>query len=221
MSVPYSLPSTQSMQEDPGNRTPETHQRNSGHYEPSYTDLQCQFSPDRQTTHGERSPWPNSHTEIEKPEAHHEEDSLNASSSSSSSVIPDENRTDRPSGIGPTHGLQTMRSVSMVRDGIKSRHEVELGAPLERSPTPRHLADEDLVTWDIDDPENPKTWSFPTRWAAVGTMSIFTFISPVSSSMTAPALDSIAAELNMSSEFEKELSLSIFVLGAFPGRTVT
>lgn len=73
----------------------------------------------------------------------------------------------------------------MVRDGIESRHEVELGEPLEKNPTPRHLADENLVTWDVDDPGNPKTWPFGRKWAAVTIVSIFTFISPVSSSMTA------------------------------------
>jgi multidrug resistance protein len=43
-------------------------------------------------------------------------------------------------------------------------------------------------------------------------VSSFTFISPVSSSMVAPALTSIGAELNISSEFELSLTLSIFVL---------
>lgn len=33
--------------------------------------------------------------------------------------------------------------------------------------------------------------------------------------MTAPALDKIGAELNITSSFEKALSLSIFVLGEF------
>lgn len=44
-------------------------------------------------------------------------------------------------------------------------------------------------------------------------ISLFAFISPVSSSMTAPALNPIGAELQMTSDFVKELSLSIFVLG--------
>lgn len=102
----------------------------------------------------------------------------------------------------------------MIRDGIESRHDYELGEPLEKEPTPHYLAqDENLVTWDVDDAENPKTWSFGRKWAAITIVSMFTFISPVSSSMIAPALDAIGAELNITSEFEKAMSLSIFVLG--------
>src|ERR1700716_3474733 len=43
-------------------------------------------------------------------------------------------------------------------------------------------------------------------------VSSFTFISPVSSSMVAPALTSIASEFNISNEVELSLTLSIFVL---------
>lgn len=100
-----------------------------------------------------------------------------------------------------------------MRDGIESRRDAELGEALEKQPTPRHLADPDLVTFELDDPDNPKTWKYSRKWAAVFVVSTFTLISPVSSSMTAPALKYIAADLNMTTEIEKELSLSIFVLG--------
>ncbi|ROW05468.1 hypothetical protein VSDG_00228 [Cytospora chrysosperma] len=87
-----------------------------------------------------------------------------------------------------------------------------LGGALEKQPTPRHLADPNLVTFDVDDPGNPKTWKFGRKWAAVFVVSTFTLISPISSTMTAPALKYIAADLNITTEIEQELSLSIFVL---------
>lgn len=152
--------------------------------------------------------------EVDKPESFRDDDSINSS-------ISEERRVGRPSrsGWGDTgpQRLKVTRSVSDVRDGIESRRELELGSlsALEKQPTPRNLADEDLVTWDLDDPDNPKTWALPRKWAAVVTVSLFTLISPVSSTMTAPALNYIGAELNITSEFEKELSLSIFVLGEF------
>lgn len=43
-------------------------------------------------------------------------------------------------------------------------------------------------------------------------VSSFTFISPVSSSMIAPAVNAISAELNITNDVEKNLTLSIFVL---------
>lgn len=43
-------------------------------------------------------------------------------------------------------------------------------------------------------------------------VSLFTFISPVSSSMVAPALDSLAADLGITSEIVLQLTMSIFIL---------
>lgn len=69
------------------------------------------------------------------------------------------------------------------------------------------------VTWeDAEDPENPKNWTYKKKWAATLIVSSFTFISPVSSSMVAPALNKIGLDLGVNSEIEKSLMLSIFVL---------
>lgn len=47
---------------------------------------------------------------------------------------------------------------------------------------------------------------------AVVMVSLFTFISPVSSSMVAPALDALAADLHISSTILLQLTMSIFIL---------
>ena len=74
------------------------------------------------------------------------------------------------------------------------------------------MADTNQVSWEgPDDPENPKNWSFKRKWAATIVVSSFTFISPVSSSMVAPALSTIAAEFGITNEVESQLVLSIFV----------
>lgn len=175
------------------------------YHDPSYLDLRRRLA----SPHG-GGPAPISEEEVEKAESFHD-------SSSTLSSASDESRPGRR-GFASQPPRMT-RSVSQVRDGIESRHELDLGSlsELEKQPTPRDLANENLVTWDRDDPDNPKTWSMGRKWAAVVTVSLFTLISPVSSSMTAPALDYIGADLHITSEFEKELSLSIFVLGGFPG----
>lgn len=69
------------------------------------------------------------------------------------------------------------------------------------------------MTWDgPDDPENPRNWTTRKKWAATLIVSSFTFISPVSSSMVAPALTAISRELGITAEIEEQLVLSIFVL---------
>ncbi|KAJ5281372.1 hypothetical protein N7478_006744 [Penicillium angulare] len=69
------------------------------------------------------------------------------------------------------------------------------------------------VTWDgPDDPENPKNWSMKTKWITMGIVSMYTFISSVSSTMVASALESIGAEFNIKEEFILQLTVFIFIL---------
>jgi hypothetical protein len=69
------------------------------------------------------------------------------------------------------------------------------------------------VTWDgPDDPSNPHNWTRHKKWLSTILVSCFTFISPVSSTMLAPALPDLAAEFNISSDFETYLLMSIFLL---------
>ncbi|KAL8700614.1 MAG: hypothetical protein Q9201_005356 [Fulgogasparrea decipioides] len=73
--------------------------------------------------------------------------------------------------------------------------------------------DPNLVTWDGPaDPQNPKNWSIKRKWAATFVVSGFTFISPVSSSMVAPALKVISEDFGISSSAVANITLSIFVL---------
>ncbi|KAL8845957.1 MAG: hypothetical protein Q9221_008919 [Calogaya cf. arnoldii] len=89
----------------------------------------------------------------------------------------------------------------------------DLEAPLEKKKSSKSVKDPNLVTWDgPDDPQNPKNWSTKQRWAATIVVSSFTFISPVSSSMVAPAISTIASEFNITNEIESQMVLSIFVL---------
>ncbi|CAK7243682.1 MAG: hypothetical protein STHCBS139747_005208 [Sporothrix thermara] len=74
-------------------------------------------------------------------------------------------------------------------------------------------ADLNLVKWKgPEDPENPKNWTITKKWAAVFIVSLFTLISPVSSSMVAPALVDIGRDLDITSSVEQLLTLSIFIL---------
>ncbi|KAI3390705.1 hypothetical protein diail_8809 [Diaporthe ilicicola] len=73
--------------------------------------------------------------------------------------------------------------------------------------------DPDLVAWNgPNDPENPKNWPRGKKWTTTMLVSAFTFISPVSSSMVAPALEIMARDLGITSSVESAMTLSIFVL---------
>lgn len=70
-----------------------------------------------------------------------------------------------------------------------------------------------LVGWDgPDDPENPRNWTFAHKWAAVGVVSSFTLMTPIASSMVAPALPDIDEDLGITSSIVSQMTLSIFIL---------
>ena len=89
------------------------------------------------------------------------------------------------------------------------------------------------VDWDgPDDPENPRkyalhhlpfrirlnwllvrSWSFSKKWQATLAVSAFTFISPVSSSMIAPASSQLAERFDIHSTVILAMTTSVFVLG--------
>ncbi|GME41685.1 mfs multidrug transporter [Neofusicoccum parvum] len=69
------------------------------------------------------------------------------------------------------------------------------------------------VTWDgPNDPSNPKNWSQPQKWAATIIVSSFAFVSPLSSSMAAPALEDIGRSLHIPQGYALQMVLSIFLL---------
>ncbi|THU96909.1 MFS general substrate transporter [Dendrothele bispora CBS 962.96] len=83
------------------------------------------------------------------------------------------------------------------------------------SPTPKTESEgETIVQWDgPNDPENPRNWSKKKRWVVTLVVSLFTFISPVASSISSPSLSAISADLGIQpGSILENMSLSIFVL---------
>ncbi|KAI9001557.1 MFS polyamine transporter [Trametes punicea] len=69
-----------------------------------------------------------------------------------------------------------------------------------------------IVNWDgPDDPQNPKNWSYKRKWAATVIVSAFNFITPVSSSMMAPASGQIARQFGVTNSTVIALFTSVFV----------
>ncbi|KIJ49837.1 hypothetical protein M422DRAFT_115393, partial [Sphaerobolus stellatus SS14] len=71
-----------------------------------------------------------------------------------------------------------------------------------------------IVDWDgPDDPENPKNWKRSRKWIVVClVLSAYTFISPISSSMMAPAVPEISCQFDVTNTVVQSMLVSIFVL---------
>lgn len=148
---------------------------------------------------------------VEKEESHSSHSVEDDTSSDSSSSLRSSFRTRRSS-----RPQNLSRTVSENHHGVESRRDLEIGGqPIEHkitttAPDPN---DPDLVTWTgPDDPEDPKNWAFSRKWLTVFVVSTFTLISPLSSSMVAPALTTIGEEFNIAAGTQQAIVLSVFVL---------
>lgn len=72
--------------------------------------------------------------------------------------------------------------------------------------------DPNLIRWTPTDPEHPRNWPMPTKWKTTWTVSLFVFISPISSAMIAPAMEDLGKSLDMHGNVEIYLSMAIFIL---------
>lgn len=71
-----------------------------------------------------------------------------------------------------------------------------------------------IIGWNgQDDPDNPQNFSASRKWSLVGLISVFTFISPLASSMFAPAVEFMASDFNVTSEAALSFTVSVYLLG--------
>lgn len=73
--------------------------------------------------------------------------------------------------------------------------------------------DPELVTWDgPDDPANPRNWPNSKRVFQTAIVSLYSLISPMSSSVLSPAMSEIAVDLGITKSAVELLCVSIMVL---------
>jgi MFS family permease len=62
------------------------------------------------------------------------------------------------------------------------------------------------------DPVNPRNWPFGKKWSAIAIVSLYTFVSPLGSSMMAPALPEIGQKYGITNPTILAMTLSIFLI---------
>ncbi|CCE72629.1 Piso0_000217 [Millerozyma farinosa CBS 7064] len=98
------------------------------------------------------------------------------------------------------------------QSGVDIRGETELAAVTDAG---RDLQDIDpeLVSWESeDDVNNPRNWCRSSKCFIVGFVSFYTLVSPMSSSIPSPAMDSISKEFGITSHVVSSLVVSIQIL---------
>lgn len=124
--------------------------------------------------------------------------------------------------------LESQKSVSNLSTLNEKKGEYHGQPDLEKQPT-KNTADaygqglqkypetdlsQGMVGWDSqDDPQNPQNFAASKKWALLGLISAFTFLSPLASSMFAPAVVYMAADFHETNETILSFSVSIFLVG--------
>lgn len=104
-----------------------------------------------------------------------------------------------------TKDLEAAKPPTLTRSSLPTESSLDADANANIDP--------DIITWNgPDDPENPKNWPKGLKWKNTCVISLFVFISPVSSSMIAPAMQDLGKALGMHSNIEIYLSMAIFIL---------
>lgn len=101
------------------------------------------------------------------------------------------------------------------RDDLESQYEElpEMAVPVENNGDEFQDIDPELITWDgHDDPEDPRNWNLGVKMYLVAFVSIYTLVSPMSSSMPSPAIDTISDEFGITSSVIASMIISIQIL---------
>lgn len=166
----------------------------------------------------------NSKTKINKPSASKTKDDGQGPSSKKNTLkqeLSNYEKRDEEEAAEESAILENVRSgnsgetiAEQIENG-KSAVDLEKqeGRASSVSTEPKEGEDPNIVTWDSPDSmENPRNWSLHRRWAVIAIVSTYTFLSPLSSSMVAPALPLISEQFHVTSTVLESLMLSVFVL---------
>ncbi|KAI0059359.1 MFS polyamine transporter [Artomyces pyxidatus] len=108
------------------------------------------------------------------------------------------------------------RTITNEKSSIAGLDDLESFQPTIIGDTQSAKTNDDnvlIVDWDgPDDPENPRNWSSGQKWGATVIVSVFTFISPVSSSMIAPSSEQLAHDFGVTNSAIVAMFTSVFVL---------
>lgn len=126
----------------------------------------------------------------------------------SNAGVLNDNDTDYGRGV-----KQARPSISSLSLGHVSSQEKREGAAAE---VIRITAtkDDNIVDWDGEnDPENPMNWSTKKKGCQIALLSVLTLITPLASSMFAPAVPDVQKAFHNDSTTLAEFVVSVYILG--------
>ncbi|KAL8689695.1 MAG: hypothetical protein Q9218_004691 [Villophora microphyllina] len=142
----------------------------------------------------------------------------------SSSLYPDQSTTDLSLRNGFDFGFREDLEKCSIRTSTSSeeRDVPSPGSDTALKTTRKSYPDigeqtpgeQYIVSWDGPyDPANPQNWPSWRKWTAVMIVSGITFVTPLASSMFAPAIPQVASEFHNTSDALSSFAVSVYILG--------
>ncbi|KAL2859510.1 major facilitator superfamily domain-containing protein [Aspergillus pseudodeflectus] len=128
-----------------------------------------------------------------------------------------ESRNDAPDGR-----LSAMSTIAEIDNSRLEERDVEKEANPEpgsnstavKKVFPETDLSRGIVGWEgQDDPNNPQNFAPGKKWGLLGLISAFTLVSPLASSMFAPAVSYMAADFRETNQTILSFTVSVFLLG--------
>ncbi|KAF9023698.1 multidrug resistance protein 4 [Hymenopellis radicata] len=112
------------------------------------------------------------------------------------------------SSLTAIHGQANTAVPSLALERFVSNGHGESAIPVDRKEEEVERHEDE---WEDSD-KNPRNWPSRRKWIIVSIVSLYTFVSPLASSMMAPGLPILGAQYGITSETLLALTLSIFLL---------
>ncbi|KAL2785519.1 major facilitator superfamily domain-containing protein [Aspergillus keveii] len=122
----------------------------------------------------------------------------------------------------PDGRLSTMSTIAETDNSRPEERDVEKEADFKPASNPtadkKVFPETDLsraiVGWEgQDDPNNPQNFAPGKKWGLLGLISAYTLVSPLASSMFAPAVSYMAADFHETNQTILSFTVSVFLLG--------
>lgn len=114
--------------------------------------------------------------------------------------------------ISEPDNVATADATADAKDGETDKQEEEV--PTADVLYPITDLDKGIIGWDSqDDPANPQNFAESRKWGLLALMSSMTLVSPLASSMFAPALTNAAEDFKVTNETLLSFSVTIYLLG--------
>ncbi|KAK2598013.1 hypothetical protein QQS21_005850 [Conoideocrella luteorostrata] len=123
---------------------------------------------------------------------------------------------DKYNGHGQHHTLDTIHTINSREAAEAYNSEARDygdGILSEIRSRTRSHADHTLISWNVDDPDNPHNWSTRRKAWIVFITVMLVLNSTMSSSLPSMAIPNITAEFSITSDTENVLPISIFLIG--------